>query len=50
MNDNPIDWCTFCRIVTKQEPAEILYEGRDTGLSDLDIAATIIPIEKRSGQ
>jgi 3-hydroxyisobutyrate dehydrogenase-like beta-hydroxyacid dehydrogenase len=29
--------------------AEILYEGRDTGLSDLDIAATIIPVEKRSG-
>lgn len=34
---------------TGSAAAEILYEGRDTGLSDLDIAATIIPIEKRSG-
>ncbi|MDA1256638.1 MAG: NAD(P)-dependent oxidoreductase [Chloroflexi bacterium] len=35
---------------TGQAAADILYEGRDTGLSDLDIAATIIPIEKRSGR
>ena len=35
---------------TGSAAAEILYEGRDTGLSDLDIAATIIPIENRSGK
>jgi 3-hydroxyisobutyrate dehydrogenase-like beta-hydroxyacid dehydrogenase len=29
--------------------AEILYEGRDTGLSDHDIAAVIVPIETHSG-
>jgi 3-hydroxyisobutyrate dehydrogenase-like beta-hydroxyacid dehydrogenase len=29
--------------------AEILYEGRDTGLSDHDIAAAIVPIETQSG-
>ncbi len=29
MNDNSTDWCTFCRIVAKQEPAEILYEDDD---------------------
>ena len=34
---------------TGSAAAEILYEGRDTGLSDLDIAATIIPIENHSG-
>ncbi|MFP6570646.1 MAG: NAD(P)-dependent oxidoreductase [Dehalococcoidia bacterium] len=28
--------------------AEILYEGRDTGLSDHDIAAAIVPIETHS--
>lgn len=35
---------------TGRAAAGILYEGRDSGLSDLDIAATIIPIEKRSGR
>ena len=34
---------------TGRAAADILFEGRDSGLSDLDIAATIIPIEKRSG-
>jgi 3-hydroxyisobutyrate dehydrogenase-like beta-hydroxyacid dehydrogenase len=33
---------------TARAAAEIIYEGRDAGLSELDIAATIIPIEKRS--
>ena len=28
--------------------AEILYEGRNSGLSDLDTAATIVPIESQS--
>ena len=35
---------------TGRAAAGILYEGRDSGLSDLDIAATIIPIAKRSGR
>lgn len=34
---------------TGRAAADILFEGRDSGLSDLDIAATIIPIENRSG-
>ncbi|MCH7698749.1 MAG: HIT domain-containing protein [Chloroflexi bacterium] len=29
MQENPAHWCTFCRIVAKQEPAEILYEDDD---------------------
>ena len=29
MEDDNTDWCTFCRIVAKQEPAEILYEDDD---------------------
>ncbi len=29
MQEDPVTWCTFCRIVAKQEPAEILYEDDD---------------------
>ena len=29
MEESNTDWCTFCRIVAKQEPAEILYEDDD---------------------
>ena len=29
MQDDPTTWCTFCRIIAKQEPAEILYEDDD---------------------
>ncbi len=29
MQEDPVNWCTFCRIVAKQEPAEILYEDDD---------------------
>jgi histidine triad (HIT) family protein len=29
MQDDTVEWCTFCRIVAKQEPAEILYEDDD---------------------
>lgn len=24
-----MEWCTFCRIVTRKEPAEILYEDEE---------------------
>ena len=29
MQDDTVEWCTFCRIVAKLEPAEILYEDDD---------------------
>ena len=29
MQEDPATSCTFCRIVAKQEPAEILYEDDD---------------------
>ena len=29
MQEDPANWCTFCRIVAKQESAEILHEDDD---------------------
>lgn len=29
MQRDPSEWCTFCRIIARKEPAEILYEDDD---------------------
>jgi len=29
MQDDSTSWCTFCRIVTREEPADVLYEDDD---------------------
>lgn len=47
------EWCTFCRIVARQEPAEILYEDGEVlvfrnRLRWVPVMLLVVPKEHRS--
>ena len=48
-----MEWCTFCRIIARQEPAEILYEDQEVlvfrnRLRWVPVMLIVVPKEHRS--